>query len=228
MSDSEGATNSILGKISIKKVQRLTLAVHKVTDFLVEGDVLRETLGRESVTFFSHVQLASNGSLVSPSAVLVDNIRRICGLLNNARDFPALRKVNIDILIGIYDAICKTLAGAPEDKTNNQPLQQQNTLSITHAPSPLSDRQQFILHFAGSHKQFQLRELIEHFPSLSEKTIRNDLVILCEHRLVQRFGVAPRSYYQVMHDAESGENGAEAYSMRAEYIKEHAEAPIST
>jgi hypothetical protein len=75
----------------------------------------------------------------------------------------------------------------------------------------LTDRQQFVLRFAITHRRFQLKELSAHFPSLSEKTIRNDLLALCDYGLVRRFGIAPRSYYQVMPDAAKYVSDAEAF-----------------
>ncbi|OHA46064.1 MAG: hypothetical protein A3A80_00835 [Candidatus Terrybacteria bacterium RIFCSPLOWO2_01_FULL_44_24] len=59
----------------------------------------------------------------------------------------------------------------------------------------LPDRQRHIFILMREQKQATLKDICKLFPNLSEKTVRNDLNVLCERRLIQRLGVAPRSYY---------------------------------
>lgn len=72
-----------------------------------------------------------------------------------------------------------------------------DALGVTKDPTPLSDRQRDILQLVGSKQRFRLKELLVHFPHLSEKTVRNDLAVLCEYGILARKGKAPRSYYEV-------------------------------
>lgn len=59
----------------------------------------------------------------------------------------------------------------------------------------LPDRQRHIFILMREKRRSSLKEICQLFPGLSEKTIRNDLNVLCERGLIQRVGVAPRSYY---------------------------------
>ena len=59
----------------------------------------------------------------------------------------------------------------------------------------LPDRQRHIFILMREKRRSSLKEICQVFPNLSEKTIRNDLNILCDKGLIQRVGVAPRSYY---------------------------------
>ena len=59
----------------------------------------------------------------------------------------------------------------------------------------LPDRQRHIFILMREKRRSSLKEICQVFPNLSEKTIRNDLNILCERGLIQRVGVAQRSYY---------------------------------
>ncbi len=223
--------------ICIEKIKKLTLLVQNVLDFVEGQDSLRADLHRESVAFFSNTNLASKEALsVSPEALL-KNLDNICGYLGFVRQLPCLKDVKVDILEASYKGIAEHLAsllGGAASHVSDLPSnahheisEKSNTADLSDrilskaqkdlAPNPLSDRQQFILRFAGSHKKFQLKELISHFPSLSEKTIRNDLLALCDHGLVQRYGKAPRSYYEITVHAES-------VSCGTEQILEHTES----
>ncbi|MDO8558539.1 MAG: DeoR family transcriptional regulator [bacterium] len=258
--------NQVLVNISVDKVKRLTLLLQKVLELLDEHEPLRTDISRESVSFFSHVSLASKGTLPASQKALLESLEKICNYLELAEHLPAFKDISIDILKSLYVGISRRLAEdvpmvEAEEKNPASPRfqtvsrrdgQGQHEEKILHkqagrssffqksrktnlildkpekhlAPSPLSDRQQFMLRFASSRKKFQLKELISHFPSLSEKTIRNDLLALCEHGLVRRFGIAPRSYYEVsvhaevsMHNTEHVFNHAESVVFNTEPIQ---------
>ncbi len=59
----------------------------------------------------------------------------------------------------------------------------------------LPDRQRHIFILMRERKQASLKDICRLFPNLSEKTLRNDLNMLVERKLINRVGVAPRSYY---------------------------------
>lgn len=56
-------------------------------------------------------------------------------------------------------------------------------------------RQRRILDFFTLRRRAPLKEVLQLFPDVSEKTIRNDLSLLCQQGQLRRVGLAPRSHY---------------------------------
>lgn len=61
-----------------------------------------------------------------------------------------------------------------------------------------SNRQRRILDFLTLRRRAQLKEVLQLFPDVSEKTIRNDLSLLCQQGQLRRIGMAPRSHYALV------------------------------
>ena len=99
-----------------------------------------------------------------------------------------IKMVNIESSISNFDG-CGTL-----ERNENK------AMAVTEY-RPLSDRQQSIISFAKEKKVFKLRDLDCVFPALSEKTIRNDLVALCDHGFIERKGTPPQSHYRIVEHA---------------------------
>lgn len=59
----------------------------------------------------------------------------------------------------------------------------------------LNTRQEKILTFMSETKQSGLKDILRLFNGVGEKTIRNDLNVLCANGKLQRYGTAPRSFY---------------------------------
>lgn len=58
-----------------------------------------------------------------------------------------------------------------------------------------NDRQKRLLDFFALRRRAQLKDLLALFPDISEKTVRNDLAMLCRSGQLRRVGLAPRSHY---------------------------------
>lgn len=66
----------------------------------------------------------------------------------------------------------------------------------TSVSAPIgNDRQKRILDFFALRRRAQLKDILVLFPGISEKTIRNDLSLLCKVGNLRRVGLAPRSHY---------------------------------
>jgi len=65
--------------------------------------------------------------------------------------------------------------------------------------SPLTDRQSAILSKVREISSCRLRDLIEIFSDISERTIRNEIAVLIQHELIKRIGLGgPNSYFESM------------------------------
>lgn len=210
--------------ISVEKVRKLTELVSRVTSLLPEDSQLRLDLQRESVAFFSHVSLAVKGTLAISREKISENLNKICICLYALKQEPSLQGLQADLFEAAYSRFRDYFGDtgekyAPSDvRSGNNGEEEMPPFPEHRAPSPLSERQKFMLGFAAKQSRFQLKELITHFPSLSEKTVRNDLLVLCEHGFVERKGVAPRSFYQVSRHAELYINGMEVVEHGAEDV----------
>jgi len=235
--------------ISIEKVKKLTLAVQKVTDLLAQSEPIGEDLRRESVTFFSHLNLSGKGIFQASDKTLKESLAKICACLQLLKHAPVLKGVRMDLLEQAYASLSHDLSPVspsvrptsrmpqvipdpkaqkgevpfevrlPENKVPSKSVEAPRKANPTVLPARLSERQELIVRFAKNHPQFALKELLVHFPSLSEKTVRNDLVVLCDRGLIGRFGVAPRSYYKFI--------GAVGGNFRAETSASGTELPYS-
>ena len=233
--------------ISMEIVRKLTLLVHKATEVLDSQDPLRQTLRRDSVTFFSHLDLCDKGTKELDIPKVCACAASIAGYLELLENHKACARVKVGMLAKLYLKIAERLRtnkssrSAPErkqpetsrgdigifmPKTTIRTESKPSFVASVATRSELTERQRFMLAFASKNKSFQLKDLSIHFPSLSEKTIRNDLVVLCEQRCLERRGVPPRSYYQFVHGAEASGIYAEKIAPYAEAIPVNAEFSI--
>lgn len=207
-----GTINGVL----VERVKKLTLLVQRITELLDDADPLRAELRRTSVAFFSQISLIAKDGLPESPQVVRNTLKQVCSCLKKTSYLPALRGVRVDVLEKSYGLFQEYLPSSDHKNVRKETLVEVKSDSI---PAPLNDRQKYILEFAIKHQKFQLKDIAEHFPSFSEKTIRNDLLVLCDHCFISRFGIAPRSYYGVVNGTESVMNGAALDS-------QHTEVPV--
>ncbi|MDP3963586.1 MAG: hypothetical protein Q8Q39_03760 [bacterium] len=238
--------------ICIQTIRKLTLLVHKATELLDSQDPIRQALRRQSVALFSHIDLADKGTKEIDTANARTCAAGISGYLELLQDHASLRNIRISKLAKMYLNLAnhftsEKVTAASGNKQGIAPqvvnVQRSEKASLAAKPerltqvkaSPeaeepsaraLTERQKFMLAFAEKHPSFPLKELATHFPSLSEKTIRNDLAVLCDSGYLERCGTPPRSYYRLLRNAEGDRSYAENLTAYAEVLPVNAEFSI--
>ena len=74
-----------------------------------------------------------------------------------------------------------------------------NSSELNVNSTPLTDRQTAILFKVREIPLCRLRNLMEAFPDISERTIRNEIAVLIQNGLIKRVGLGgPNSYFESM------------------------------
>lgn len=222
----------------MERACKATLLVHKAAQLLPEDSSMRHEIERESLRFLSLLCTCSRSDQHQRLAVF-ECADRFCEQLKTVPlTAPSLSLLNVGRLALVYNMICKSFpleegehisasasrTTAVERRNPRKPIQQ--TKENIAIPRPLSERQQLILHYLRNHSTAQLKELLLHFPILSEKTVRNDLLVLCENRFIERVGVAPRSFYRCTEHAESFIYDTASIAIDTEQKFAHAEVDV--
>ena len=196
----------------------LTYAVWRVSDAAVENDFLRQRIKHTAADILARYP----SSLEDEAKIgeLEGEIRTARALLALAQRLSAAREVNFVVLRNEYKKISALLrervsAGkAPEEKRQSATPQdsQGETRSERSAAAflakreeergeaALSERQQKIIQFFQKEKdaKVKLKEVMQFFPNLTDRTIRNDLRELCLKRsLVRSNGHGQASFYRL-------------------------------
>jgi len=69
---------------------------------------------------------------------------------------------------------------------------------IKKPETTLSERQEKIMKYFQEHKQVKLAEILELFPDVSEKTVRNELASLIDLKKITRSGNGNGSFYKML------------------------------
>lgn len=193
---------------------KLTLLTYKAASLLPENEPLRHQMQKHVLAFLAVLYAPTPVSLWG--AALMESFGRLEVCIKMVSGLPSYAHIHFGELDNAYTAIFNMMnlqskgheaTQVPIKRENRYSFEQEGDRSVQKnteqvgQKKPLSDRQKFILQFAESHNRFQLKDITTHFPSCSEKTIRNDLLVLCGHGYVDRVGVAPRSYYEVTRGA---------------------------
>ncbi len=201
-----------------KKLSDLALAVYRVTGLFPEGEASRHRIRErameilEDATFYVTIREKD----VSGKAMLLQTIEaKISALLGMFRVVRAqhyVKELNFDILEWEYREVEKAIQeelarDIPEIQSSEEGLREEAVYkietgawpqeSIADVLSLLNGRQQQLVGFFKDNGSARLRELTKLFPDVSEKTIRNDLKVLCEKHLLRFNGKAPQSYYSL-------------------------------
>jgi len=89
---------------------------------------------------------------------------------------------------------------SPESEAIGREIQRPERAKRVEEPSfspktNLNTRQEKILTFMQGTRKSGLKDILRLFNGVGEKTIRNDLNVLCANGKLQRYGTAPRSFY---------------------------------
>jgi len=229
-----------------KKALALTLLAYKAADLLPKEESLRHDIKKYALSLLGAIY-----TLLPLGEALAKIFGGLDACLHVAGSFSKYDFIDFKMLRNAYSIIYRAVM-CPEESDSDkakpvsvrahvygasgQTSKEKDSGSAIEKTKPtgslksLPDRQRLILQFAKFKNRFQLKDLMAEFPSYSEKTIRNDLGMLCERRLVGRFGIAPRSYYEVTHHAviqdyrmERMRIGAETTIAGSKTSVEHAE-----
>lgn len=182
----------------------LTYAVWRVADATVENEFLKNKIKHSAADMLARY----------PNALAHEE--KINGLLESARGMRALlslaqkvsnsREVNFMILKNEYKKVSAMLlqkippAQAPPAIPVFTPVMSVQKAKEESSPAPIvSDRQKKILQFFNNKKDqnIKMKDLMEFLPTVTGRTIRNDLKELCVKKLVFRSnGHGQASFYR--------------------------------
>lgn len=201
-----------------KKLSDLTLAVYRVTGLFPQGEAsihrIRERAMEilEDVTFFHTIREKDVSGKKDLLLAIEAKINALLGLFKVVRAQHFVKELNFDILEWEYREL---LSRVETQRDNHFPAfrkeekgEEENALykietgawpdeSIADVLSTFNNRQQQLIGFFKNNNSARLKEITRIFPDVSEKTIRNDLKVLCEKHLLQLNGKAPQSYYSL-------------------------------
>lgn len=199
-----------------KKLFDITLAVWRVTDLFPKDEPLRIRIRTRAseileecifyLTLGEKEYVGKGGYLAKIHA----SIKAMQALFVIAKTQRFVNGINFEILDWEYQQILLTLTDMGRkvlEETRNETIpvspskEKASKMVVIEKSNPgrvlVSIRQKKILDRITEATHARLKEILVDFPGMSEKTIRNDLKVLCEKRLVQFNGKPPQSYYSV-------------------------------
>lgn len=194
--------------------EKLTLAVYRLTRVFPQDEPLRLKLREVALTIAVRTKQLQN-----PAAE--EALEEMFTLLAIASAEGLAKKENFTLLRQCYEKLKTSLLNPPEPnpsaipesrveagKTNKEeetagdmpvrPSQNKERLARSGAENKtLNARQKKIIQYFRNRELFQLREVRALFEGYSQKTIRNDLKMLCRMGILNREGVGTVSFYRV-------------------------------
>lgn len=214
--------NMISEKSTKKKIFELTLAIYRVTDRFPKEEALRHQI-REAASliledFVFYITLRARNVVGKRDELMKVSarIKALLSLFQIARSQNFVSELNFDILEWEYNQMfeaCESELAHTHDERETSRSRGEGSVeegirkitagfrpkeSIGEVIENLTDRQKYVLGVLKNNgKTARLKEIVQHFPGLSEKTVRNDLKVLCEKNLLSLNGRAPQSYYTI-------------------------------
>lgn len=205
-----------------KKISDLTLAVYRITGLFPDGEAsvhrIRERSMEilEDVTFYMTIldkEVSGKKGLLN---AIEAKINALLSLFKIVRAQNFVKELNFDILEWEYKKILELVSGEPqqfryeksenEENINDQEIEDmvyrietgvKPKESLGEMLVQLNERQRRLIGFFKNNGSARLKELTGMFPDVSEKTIRNDLKVLCGKNFLRLNGRAPQSYYSL-------------------------------
>ena len=207
------------------KLLDLTHTVWRVVDLTTDNDFLRTRIKQSSCDILA--QYPSAISEYKGAENLIKNINTHIALLSLAQKVSRSKEINFLILKNEYKKIIFSLSqkllterqeatvtdveseSVVSAESNKPPVQAQQRSSPVSAPkkekedpfAALNDRQTKIVQFFQRKKsdKLKLKDITGIFPSLTDRTIRNDLKDLCSKKIVSRSdGFGQASFYTLV------------------------------
>jgi len=206
----EDIFNTELGR----KILALTKASFKVSD-LIPDLVLREKIKHQVLDVYKNFFDKTKDSVLLKELDVLDSLFYLAGHLNLAKEdhIKSLRNgfliFKSHIILAVHDNPRGEKADfvpakiSPE-KTPKNMAEKTEEKSIGAKSEKLSNRQEKIIKQFQNKQKLQLSDLTKHFPSLNERTIRNDLSYLIEIGKITRRGKGSGSYYSAENLLEKG------------------------
>jgi len=183
----EDIFNTELGK----KFLALTKAGFKVSD-LIPDLVLREKIKSQILNVYGIFLEKKYSDLLKEIDVL-DNFFFLAGQLNFVKD-NHLRVLRNGFLV-FKCRIVLALNEAPKTSVDSIPAVKKEAVK---PEMKLSERQRKILEKFQNKETLKLAEILELFPGVSEKTVRNELSSLIGLKKITRTGQGNGSFYQII------------------------------
>ncbi len=181
----EGIFNTELGK----KFLALVKASLKVSD-LIPDLVLREKIKTQVLDVYK-IFIEKNYRNLPKEIDVLDGYIFLAGQLNLIKE-EHCRALRNGLLI--FKSRIVLLVNEPPKAA---PMERKE--AVKKPETTLSERQGKIMKYFEEHEQSKLAELLEIFPEVSDKTIRNDLLVLAELGKIKREGsMGSGSFYRLV------------------------------
>ena len=174
-----------------KKILVLTKASFKVSD-LIPDLVLREKIKIQILDVYKNFCEKKYSELLKEIDVL-DNFFFLAGQMNFIKD-SHLRILKTGFLV-FKSRIILILNEPPKIYADPAVVIKKE---IVKQEAGLSDRQKKILEKFQNKEMLKLAEILEFFPGVSEKTVRNELASLIGLKKITRSGQGGSSFYQIV------------------------------
>lgn len=196
-----------------QKAHDISFAVFRVAT-LIKNTKLRKELENAAIELVVRYEEVANPALAH-SATVIDVLDRLVSLAESVKE---MKEINAQVLRreleGFHAAIINHFSESkrqdvdlssdfqiPALKSNNENQVLENTAdeATEIAGGPLTERQTAILEKVREIPFCRLRNLMEIFPDISERTIRNEIAVLIQNELIKRVGLGgPNSYFESM------------------------------
>jgi len=201
-----------------KKLSDLTLAVYRVTGLFPEGEVSCNRIrGRameilEDVTFYDTIRSKNVSGKKDLLHGIEGKISALLMLFKVVRAQRFVKELNFDILDWEYRQVLDGIQNEISSGTREPGKKIDEEIeggvfkieagirpseSLADALGALNNRQQHLIGFFKNNGSARLKEITKIFPDVSEKTIRNDLKVLCQKQFLKLNGRAPQSFYSL-------------------------------
>ena len=180
-----------------RKILALTKAGFKVSD-LIPDLVLREKIKTQILNVYESFCEKKYSDLLKEIDVL-DNIFFLAGQLNLVKD-NHLRILRNGFLV-FKSRLVLALNEPPKISVDSTTIVKKaavkSELKLNERPA-YTGRQEKILEKFQNKETLKLAEIMDFFPDVSEKTIRNDLNLLISLKEITRSGQGNGSFYQII------------------------------
>ena len=183
----ENVFNTDLGK----KILALTRASFKVSD-LIADLVLREKIKAQTLNVYKNFFEKNHSELLKEIDIL-DSLFYLSGHLNLAKEEHVLSLRNGFLVLKSHIILVFNQSVVGPKSIISEKVKKE-----TKENNDLSARQEKILEKFQSKETLKLAEIMDLFPEVSEKTIRNELSSLIGFKKITRSGQGNGSFYKII------------------------------
>ena len=181
----------------------LTINLYRATDAFLDEEPLKFILRKKAAQILEKLSphhFSENSTISLEEATQVrKEIQSLCSLLKVAEVCEGSDQLTFFLLREEYERIDKELSqiSSLEDYISHPVEEVNNKNEIGEAEELLSERQRKILSFLRHQPNLKTDEIAAKFSGVSARTIRRDLDVLLQKRLVLRRRAGKSSFYQI-------------------------------